>query len=467
MRRIDRQTATALLVAATLFMEVLDSTIITTALPIIARDFGVAAAHLSVGISAYLVAVTVFVPISCWVADRIGPKVIFSAAICVFVLASVLCALSTSLYTFTAARVLQGIGGAMMVPVGRLVVIRTLPKKDFVRGMAILTWPALAAPLIGPVLGGWIAETFSWHWIFLMNVPLGVLALIAVFYLIDNKKGAPQPFDITGFLLSGVGFGLFMAGLESFSSRPESLFLPSLLTGSGVMLLILTFWHMHHAENPLFSLKAISVQTFRVTVMGGSAIRVGLASAPFLIPLMLQLGFGYTAVQAGSLFLWLFAGNLAMKPATTWIMNAFGFRSVLLTNTVLIALSFVLIAQFTADTPYLLMVLVLFFSGMTRSMHLTVLNTINFADIPQNEMRDANTLSAVVMQMTRGLGITFGALTLALATIFTGTSSEDPSIFDFSLAFYMLAAITLLELIDSARLPANAGEAILKKRARA
>ena len=467
MRTIDRQTATALLVAATLFMEVLDSTIIVTALPIIARDFGVAAAHLSVGISAYLVAVTVFVPLSGWIADRIGPKVIFSTAICIFVLASVLCALSTNLYAFTAARVLQGIGGAMMVPVGRLVVIRTLPKKDFVRGMAILTWPALAAPLIGPVLGGWIAETFSWHWIFLMNVPLGLLALIAGFYLIDNKKGAPQPFDITGFLLSGIGFGLFMAGLESFSSRPENLLMPTLLTGAGALLLVSTFWHMHHAENPLFSLKAMTVKTFRITVIGGSAIRVGLASAPFLIPLMLQLGFGYSAVQAGTLFLWLFAGNLAMKPATTWIMNKFGFRTVLLTNTLLIALSFILIAQFTAKTPYILMVLVLFFSGMTRSMHLTVLNTINFADIPQTEMRDANTLSAVVMQMTRGLGITFGALTLALATFITGTTTVNPSIFDFSLAFYMLAAITMLALIDSSTLPADAGEAILRKRAKA
>ncbi len=465
MSKFDRKTATALLVAATLFMEILDATVISTALPIIAADFNVAAAHLSVGISAYLVAVTVFIPISGWAADRLGPKTVFCAAICVFVIASVLCAISTNLYTFTGARILQGLGGAMMVPVGRLVVLRALPKNQIVRGMAILTWPALAAPLIGPVLGGWIAQTFSWHWIFLMNVPLGIIALTIGMVLIENHKSEPQRFDVTGFLLSGIGFGLFMAGLESFSGRPDSLLVPGLLTSCGLVLLILTFRHMAVSPGPLFSLKAMSVATFRITVIGGSAIRIGLSSAPFLIPLMLQLALGFTPVEAGTLLLWLFAGNLAIKPATTWIMNTFGFRTVLLANTVFIAAGFAAIAQFDASTPSWLMALVLFVSGMNRSMHLTVLNTISFADIPQHEMRDANTLGAVLMQMTRGLGITTGALALALATMITGSSTENPSVFDFSLTFYMMAAVSLLALIDSAKLPANAGDAILNKRA--
>lgn len=464
MIKLHRRTAITLLVAATLFMEILDATVISTALPIIARDFDVAAAHLSVGISAYLVAVTVFIPISGWAADRFGSKNLFCAAICVFVIASVCCAASADLYTFTASRVLQGIGGAMMVPVGRLVVLRGLPKEEIVRGMAMLTWPALAAPLIGPVLGGWIAQTFSWNWIFLMNVPLGCIALGFAAYLLDNQEGTPQRFDIKGFLLSGIGFGLLMAGLESFSSRPESLWLPSMLTTMGALLLFIMFMHMARAPAPLFTLKAMQFPTFRMTILGGSAIRITLASAPFLIPLMLQLALGFSPVEAGMLLLWLFVGNLAIKPATTWIMNAAGFKMVLIVNTLMIAVGFALIGQFSSTTPSWYMALILFISGVNRSMHLTVLNTISFADIPQQEMRDANTLSSVVMQMTRGLGITVGALSLALATIITGSHTGDPSMADFSLTFYIVAGISLISLIDSLRLPANAGDAILNKR---
>ncbi|MBU2979480.1 MFS transporter [Alteromonas sp. C1M14] len=464
MIKLRRRTAITLLVAATLFMEILDATVISTALPIIARDFDVAAAHLSVGISAYLVAVTVFIPISGWAADRFGSKNLFCAAICVFVIASVCCALSTDLYTFTASRVLQGIGGAMMVPVGRLVVLRGLPKDEIVRGMAMLTWPALAAPLIGPVLGGWIAQTFSWNWIFLMNVPLGCIALGFAAYLLDNQEGAPQRFDTIGFLLSGTGFGLLMAGLETFSSRPQSLWLPALLTGVGLLLLLLMFIHMARSSAPLFTLKAMRFPTFRMTILGGSAIRITLSSAPFLIPLMLQLALGFSPVEAGLLLLWLFAGNLTIKPATTWIMNAAGFKTVLVVNTLLIAIGFALIGQFSTTTPSWYMALVLFISGMNRSMHLTVLNTISFADIPQHQMRDANTLSSVVMQMTRGLGITVGALSLALATIVTGSQNGEPAMADFSLTFYIVAGISLLSLVDSLRLPANAGDAILNKR---
>ncbi|MBU3021456.1 MFS transporter [Aestuariibacter sp. A3R04] len=445
-------------------MEILDATVITTALPIIAKDFGVAASHLSVGISAYLVAVTVFIPISGWAADRFGAKTIFSTAICIFVAASVCCAISSDIYTFTASRVLQGLGGAMMVPVGRLVVLRSLPKEEIVKGMAMLTWPALAAPLIGPVFGGWVAQTFSWHWIFLINVPLGCMALCIGQYLLDNHKSEPQRFDIPGFIMSGVGFGLFMAGLETFSTRPDNLALPTVLLLSGLGLLIATFRHMAVVPMPLFSLKAMAIRTFRLTILGGSAMRIALSSAPFLVPLMLQLALGFTPVEAGSVLLWLFAGNLAIKPATTWIMNAAGFKRVIVVNTLLVAAGFIAIGQFSQHTPTWLMALTLFISGINRSMHLTVLNTIAFADIPQDKVRDANTLSAVIMQMTRGLGITIGALALALATVITGSQSGEPVIMDFSITFYIIAGISLLTLADSFTLPANAGETILIKR---
>ncbi|MEK6296139.1 MAG: MFS transporter, partial [Paraburkholderia tropica] len=197
---LDRRTATALLVAAVFFMENLDATVIGTALPTMARDFGTAAAHLSIGVSAYLVALTVFIPISGWMADRFGARNVFCAAIVIFTLASLLCAASGDLVAFTAARTLQGVGGAMMVPVGRLVVLRHTPKEEIVRAIAILTWPALVAPVLGPPVGGWISTHWSWHWIFLLNLPLGIAALIAALALVDNENARRAPFDVTGFV---------------------------------------------------------------------------------------------------------------------------------------------------------------------------------------------------------------------------------------------------------------------------
>jgi len=466
MPKIDNKTATALLVAAALFMEILDATIITTALPAMARDFSVPAAHLSVGVSAYLVAVTIFIPISGWAADRFGAKRIFSMAIIVFVLASVLCGFSTTLYEFTAARVLQGVGGAMMVPVGRLVVLRHLPKEKIVKAMAILTWPALGAPLIGPVLGGWISQNWHWSWIFFMNIPLGAVALIFTHLLLDNEKGEHQRFDTKGFLLSGAGFGLFMAGLESFSSRPDNFYLPAGIMLVGAILLFITVRHMLLTRQPLFSLEALKFRTFRATMIGGSVIRITLSSAPFLIPLMLQLGMGFSPVQAGTVLLWLFAGNLVVKPATTWIMNRFGFKNVLIYNALLIAAGFAALALCDNQTPAWLLGLILFTSGMTRSMHLTVLNTLGFADVPQHKMRDANTLSAVIMQMTRGLGITIGALALAVATFYLEGTTENPGIIDFQLTMLIMAGIAVLSIVDSLTLPTNAGDGILNRRHR-
>ncbi len=459
----ENKTATALLVAAALFMEILDATIITTALPIMAQDFNVPAAHLSVGVSAYLVAVTIFIPISGWAADRFGARRIFSLAIILFVSASVLCGLSTSLQEFTAARILQGVGGAMMVPVGRLVVLRHLPKDKIVKAMAILTWPALGAPLIGPVLGGWIAQTWHWSWIFFINIPLGAVALVFTYLLLDNEKGEHQRFDLKGFVLSGAGFGTLMAGLELLSSHPGEPLWPVILITAGALVIGLNIRHMLRADQPLFSLDAIRYRTFRATIFGGSVIRIALSSAPFLIPLMLQLGMGYSPIQAGTVLLWLFAGNLAIKPATTWIMNRFGFKQVLTYNTILIAAGFIALAFCTLQTPGWLLGLILFTSGMTRSMHLTVLNTLGFADIPQHKIRDANTLSAVIMQMTRGLGITIGALALTLATLLLAGSAEQPELIDFQLAMGMMAIIALLSIVDSLRLPAHAGSSILKK----
>nr|WP_239059387.1 MFS transporter [Alteromonas hispanica] len=466
MKLLSKEAATALLVAGALFMEILDATVITTALPVIAADFGIPAAHLSIGVSAYLVAVTLFIPLSGYVADRFGARTIFIAAIGVFTLASVLCGLSTTLVEFTLSRILQGIGGAMMVPVGRLVVLRDLPKEKLVKTVAIITWPALSAPLLGPVLGGYIATHFSWQWIFYMNIPLGLIAIIASAYLLQNTKGEVSTFDVKGFLLTGVGFALFMAGIEFLASNGERILESTTIISMGFAGMLLAIWHIKTAKNPLFSFDAMQHRTFRLSVYGGSVVRIALGSAPFLIPLMLQLGLGYTPVEAGSILLWLFAGNLAIKPATTWIMNTFGFKPVLIVNGVLIALGFVALAMINESTSSFTIAALLFINGITRSMHLTLLNTIAFADVPPDKMRDANTLGAILMQMNRGLGITLSALAIAVASLILGQSADTPDITTFTIAMVFMAILALVSITDSILLSKEDGDAVLNKRKR-
>ncbi len=462
---LTRRTATSLLVAGTMFMEILDSTVITTALPAIAKDFNTAAAHLSLGVSAYLVALTMFIPISGWAADRYGARRIFSLALVIFTLASVLCALCSNLTEFTFARVLQGLGGAMMVPVGRLVVLRDTPKQQLVRAIAILTWPALAAPLIGPVLGGWIASHWSWHWIFILNVPLGVIALIATQHLIPiGEQSTKDHFDLRGFLLSASGFGLFMAGIEASSREDMTLTLALSLLVVGLVILAVTTRHLLTACNPLFNLKPLAVETFRLSVFGGSLFRIAISTAPFLLPLMFQLGFGFSPVEAGALLLWLFAGNFCMKPATTWIMNRFGFKRVLVTNGFCVALGFAAMTQFTSDTPVWAIIIVLFISGMCRSLQFTAMNTISYSDMPKRYMRDANTLQAVFIQMNIGVGIAVGALALAVACWVHGGSSTQPELGDFQLSLWFVSVLALLAMFDSILLPKDAGFSVLKSK---
>lgn len=463
---LRHRTATALLVAVVFFMETLDATVITTALPAMAQDFGVAAARLSAGVSAYLVALTIFIPLSGWIADRFGPRRVFAAAIIVFTLASLLCALSTGLVSFTLARILQGIGGAMMVPVGRLVVMRDTPKDQLVKTVAIFTWPALFGPILGPVVGGWITTHWSWHWIFLLNLPVGLLALTAALLLIRPHRHPVGHFDLRGFLLCAAGIGLLMVGVETASHGQGMVMVALAGVAGGIVLLLLCALYLRHTVRPLFRLDVLTIPTFTVSVAGGSLSRIALSSVPFLLPLTFQLGFGYSPAQSGALLLWLFAGNLAMKPATTWIMNRFGFRRVLLINSVLVALSMFAYGLLSADTPATLIALVLFLTGMSRSMQFTAFYTMAFADVESAKMNDASTLFGVTQRLNSGMGIAVGALMLTVAAAWRGSPPEMPAPEDFSLAFMLIGGLALITFLDVLRLPANAGESVLKKRRR-
>ena len=457
------RTATALLVAVVFFMETLDSTVITTALPAMAQDFSVAPVRLSAGVSAYLIALTVFIPLSGWVADRFGPRRVFAWAIGVFTLASLLCALSNSLLTFTLARILQGSAGAMMVPVGRLVVMRETPKAELVKTVALFTWPALLGPILGPAIGGWITTQWSWHWIFLLNLPVGLAALAAALWLIRPHRLPTEHFDMRGFLLCGSGIGLLMTGVESASHGGQALWWALGFIITGLLLLAGCVMYLSRAPQPLFRLEILRVRSFSSAVGAGSLSRIALSAAPFLLPLLFQLGFGFSAVQSGTLLLWLFAGNLAMKPATTWLMNRYGFRRILLVNSLLVFLSFVAYALMNQNTPPLWIGIILFITGMARSMQFTAFYTLGFADIGAREMSDANTLFGMAQRLNSGLGIAVGALMLSFASWLQSSNEHLPDVSDFRIAFALISLLALATFIDVMRLPADAGESVLKR----
>jgi len=453
----------AWLVAATFFMENLDATIITTALPAMAQSFGVEPSHMSIGMSAYMLALAVGIPASGWLADRYGPRHVFAAAIAIFTLSSVWCGLSDSLGGFTAARVAQGLGGAMMVPVGRLVVLRGTRKADLIRAIATITWPGLAAPVLGPPLGGFIATHWGWHWIFFINIPLGLIALAAAWLLIrDGASEQSRRLDIPGFVLSAIGFTALMLGMEWASHTPFEAVQVFAALAIGVGVLAWACRHLLRSTAPLVNLAPFRIQTFAVTVGGGSLFRVAIGSAPFLLPLMFQLALGLSAVDAGLLMLALFAGNLLVKPATTGILRRWGFKRVILVNGLMVAAGFAVCAAFTPQTPLPWIAVVLFISGMNRSMQFTALNTLAFADIPPARMSDASTLSSMFQQFNAGMGIAFGALALSLAGHALGDPGGGPAgsivtLATFRWALLLSAALTVLALADALRLPADAG----------
>ncbi len=449
----------AFLVAAAFFMENLDATVIGTAVPAMARSFDVAPVALSTGISAYLLALAVFIPVSGWVADRFGPRNVFTAAIAVFTLASVACGLAQSLPAFVGARVLQGMGGALMVPVGRLVVLRSTSKADLVKAIATITWPGLAAPVLGPPLGGWIASTWSWHWIFFLNVPLGLVAMFFAWRWIDDTPGGRRPFDWTGFVASGVGLAALIYGLDSIAHGPVDRWRVAALLTGGAGMLAFAIRHLRRTAHPLVDLSVFGVRTFRISMVGGSLFRIAIGSAPFLLPLMFQLAFGFGMVTSGFLMLALFAGNLGIKPATSFVMRRLGFRGTLLLNGVLVSLGFVACALLSPQTPVGLIVAAMVFGGVCRSIQFTAFNTLTFCDTTPAQTSGATTLASMVQQLAAGLGIAFGAVALQVAALFTGHAGA-PGIADFRIAFGLVAAMALLALVDVLALPRDAGERV-------
>lgn len=445
----------ALLVAATFFMEFLDGTILTTAIPSIAGDFRVPAADVNVTMTAYLMTVAMGIPLSGWLAERLGARRVFCLAIAVFTVASLTCALSQDLTMLTLSRILQGAGGAMMVPVGTLVVLRGTPKSDLLRATAFLVWPGLLAPVLAPLVGGALTTFLSWHWIFLINIPLGIAAFAAALRLVPAGAGdRGRRLDWLGLLLTTAGVGAVVAGLELATGHPGAPW-AAVCAIAGVAALAGAALWMRRARNPLFDLSVFATRTFRAMATGGFMYRLTISSVPFLLPLMFQAGFGWTPLGAGIMVAAVFIGNIGIKPATTPLIRRFGFKAMLVFASLASAGTFALCALLTAETPQPVIFALLVCSGAFRSIGFSSYASVQYADIVPAQLTSANAVSATLVQLATGTGIAVAAL---LIRIFDGVEAfpADPA-GPFRGAFLTMAVLMLFSTADSLSLHRHAG----------
>lgn len=445
-----------LIVACALFMENMDSTIITTSLPVIAQDLRQNPLALNLALTAYFVSLAVFIPVSGWVADRYGSRTVFAAAIVVFVAGSLACAAASGLAAFVAARFFQGLGGAMMVPVGRLVLLRTVPKSGLIAAFNVLTIPALMGPIIGPPLGGFITLHFNWRWIFLINLPIGLLGFFLVLRYIPNIREAhTRSLDVRGFLLSGIGLSATVLGLSMLGRHLVPGGVTAACITGGALALAAYIWHARRTPHPLIDLNLLKLATFNTGVVGGSLFRIGVGATPFLLPLMLQLGFGLNPFQSGLLTCAGAMGAMFMKTLTVRILRRYGFRTVLTVNVVLASCITAGYGLFDASTPHFLIVAVLLFSGCLRSLQFTGLNAISFADVSRPAMSDATSLASMAQRLSQSIGVVIAAYVLEAASSLHGHAAIEAS--DFWPAFLAVGALSAGSLFFHLKLPADAG----------
>jgi EmrB/QacA subfamily drug resistance transporter len=432
----------AMIVASSIMMQQIDSTVITTALPQMAISLHADPVRLSVAVTAYLLSLAVFVPVSGWAADRYGGRTIFRAAIALFTFGSILCGLSGNIVELTAARVLQGFGGAMMVPVGRLVLFRSVEKTQLIGTMAYLQVPAQLGPVLGPPIGGFITTYFSWRWIFLVNVPLGLLAIVLVTLFFDNpKEEARRPLDWVGFVLTGAALFCLMYGIEALGRGRGDLSEVIVLSVLGVVLGTLALQHLWRSRHPLLDLSVFRIQTFRVSIAGGSLFRAGGGTLVFLLPLLLQVVFGMSAAASGSITFATAVGSLSMKLTARPILRRYGFRTTMLVDTVISAAAIIMCAFFTAATPIALIFVLLLMAGFFQSLQFTATQAMTYADIPQPQMSTATSIAGMTQQLSRGFGISVVATLLHLSLAWRGASMLGTP--DFMVAF---GGATLLAL---------------------
>ena len=446
---------TPVAVASALFIEFVDATALSTALPTLARAFHSDPVHLKLALTSYLVALAVFVPASGWLADRFGAKRVFMSAMAVFVLGSALCGLSRSLPELVAARVFQGAGGAMMTPVGRQILLGSVPRGQLVSAMAWFTTPALIGPLVGPPIAGFILSVADWRWIFFVNLPIGILGMATVSAFAPELV-APRPgkFDTWGFVLTCLGITAIVVLAETAGAGLTPVWSQVALGVVGAISLAAYARHARRTERPILNLRLLGITTFRASLVGGSLVRLGLGATPFLMPLLLQVGIGWSPAKAGLVSIATGVGAIACKPVAAGFLRRFGFRTMLVWTVAGTALFTALPAAFHAWTPIWAMVLALFFGGFLRSMQFTSTNSLAYADVDNLQVSQASTLATVAQQVGMSFGVSFGALLLHLTRGTEGALTTE----SFVLPFLVIGAVTLLALPVYRQLDSRAGE---------
>ena len=448
------------LVGCALFMQMLDSTIVATALPAMAVALDTDPVQLNIAITSYLLAVAVFVPISGWAADRFGARRVFIVAICIFTLSSLTCALSVSVLQLVISRTLQGVGGAMMVPVGRIILLRSYPKHELLKAMAFLSLPALVGPIIAPPLGGFLVTYASWHWIFLINVPIGAIGVRLVMLHIREFEpdGKDHPLDVLGFLLSASFMAALVGGFASLGRPGVPLWSSMAIIVFGIMSAVVFVWHARRHADPILDLSLLNIPTFEISTLAGNLCRFTIGATPFLLAMLLQVGFGLSAISAGLITFVGAVGAMMMKFTAPPILKRWGYRRVLMVNAVLTGAGVACCAGFTPTTPMAVMLGVLLMGGFFRSLQFTALNTLAFADIPHERMSRASSFAAMTQQLSVSLGVGIAAGTLNVSMALRGGAAL--AVTDVVAGFIVIGLLCALAAIMFRRLPEHAGRTL-------
>ncbi|VAW22186.1 Uncharacterized MFS-type transporter [hydrothermal vent metagenome] len=444
-----------LILAVALFMEMMDSTVIATSLPAIAADIGTEPVALKLALTSYLVALAIFIPLSGWLADRFGARNVFRLAIAVFMVGSIASAFSNSLATFVISRFVQGMGGSMMTPVGRLLLLRSIPRRELVAAMAWLTVPALMGPMLGPPLGGFITTYFSWQWIFFINIPIGLLGIIlASKYLPHLNIRNDTPLDFKGFVLAGLSFSGIVFGLSvvSLPALPPAFGIITLVVGLGAGFAYLG--HAKRVEKPLLDLKIFRHKAYRTSIVGGSIFRLGIGATPFLIPLMLQIGYGLTPLQSGSITFASAAGAILMKFVASRVYKKFGFKNILAGGVIISSATIAISGFISPLTQIGLLIFVLFFGGFNRAMFFTGANAFGYSDISDDEAGQATAVSSVTQQISIAIAVALAGGLLEISSFVRGA---ELGMADFRFALVSVGLLAMLAAIPFSRLSANAG----------
>ena len=447
----------ALLVAGLMFMEFLDGAILPTAAPTIARSFHLVSSQIGICVTTYMVTIVCLIPVATWLAEKYGVRKVMLSSITLFTVASVLCAISTNLFELTAMRILQGLGASTMVPIGRLVVMRSTEKNQVITAISYLVWPALIAPVVAPVLGGLIIAHLSWPWIFMINLPLGIFALLIAIKIVPDIEGAStDKLDWTGFYGTTIALGSIVFGCAALGAPHINLMTTLILFAIGIGVGWPTIWHFGKTNQPLIDLAPMKIQTFKINNISGLLYRTAHNTAPFALPLLFQDKYGWSAARSGQVLFFYMLGNLGFKVFTTPLMKHFRFKPLILFTTGISLIMAFAMATMNQNLSLFWMGILLISAGSIRSLGMTLYNTLTYADLEQEMMADANSLAAMTQQMASVFAVAVAVISMKFGNLVFGSANQ------FTVVFAVTGVMLMLSLIEVVQLPKLAGDSLRK-----